>query len=339
MTRALRAALFVVSAFFIVSVVPVLVAPVAVAAGDEHAAGAEHGGEHGDHGLDPKRLALQLLNFAVLAAILGFFGGKAINKALASRHEQMKRDLEEAAQARTAAEGRLAHQERRMANLEKEIAALRASIKEEAVNEEQRLVAAAEEKARRIQDETRFLLDQQVKEAELRFRAEVAGTAVRVAEEMVRRSVQPEDTARLQQSFIADLENGAAQLTKLATSEGRGPDGRLRWFRGPALRPRPVRPGQRQEPARGVRRRAGSAGGDLRRLARAAPDPGEPGVQACSSGAAILDKLLPRLAPSREVRNFALLLLERGRISALPAIARAYQRTGGRAPGAGAGDR
>ena len=218
MTRALRAPLFVVSALFIVSVVPVFVAPVAVAAGDEHAASSDHGG---DHGLDPKRLALQLLNFAVLAALLGFFGGKAINKALASRHEQMKRDLEEAAQARTAAEGRLAHQERRMANLEKEIAALRASIKEEAVNEEQRLVAAAEEKARRIQDETRFLLDQQVKEAELRFRAEVAGTAVRVAEEIVRRSVKPEDTARLQQSFIADLENGAAQPGQ--TGNVRGP--------------------------------------------------------------------------------------------------------------------
>ena len=39
----------------------------------------------------------------------------------------------------------------------------------------------------------------------------------------------------------------------------------------------------------------------------------------------ILDKLLPRLAPSREVRSFALLLLERGRISALPAIARSYK--------------
>jgi F-type H+-transporting ATPase subunit b len=181
------------------------------AAAEEHAAGGEHGGGHGEHGLDLKRLALQLLNFAVLAAVLGFFGGKAINKALASRHEQMKKDLEEAAQARAAAESRLTHQERRMGNLEKEIAALRASIKEEAVNEENRLVEAAEEKSRRIQDETRFLLDQQVKEAELRFRAEVAGTAVRVAEEIVRRSVQPEDTARLQQGFIADLEKIPAQ--------------------------------------------------------------------------------------------------------------------------------
>lgn len=40
---------------------------------------------------------------------------------------------------------------------------------------------------------------------------------------------------------------------------------------------------------------------------------------------AILEKILPRVAPSRLVQNFALLLLDRGRIGSLPAIARAYQ--------------
>jgi F-type H+-transporting ATPase subunit delta len=39
---------------------------------------------------------------------------------------------------------------------------------------------------------------------------------------------------------------------------------------------------------------------------------------------ALLERLLPRLAPSREVQKFVLLLLERGRIPALPRIARAY---------------
>jgi F-type H+-transporting ATPase subunit delta len=39
----------------------------------------------------------------------------------------------------------------------------------------------------------------------------------------------------------------------------------------------------------------------------------------------ILEKILPRVAPSREVTSFALLLLERGRINALPAIARSYK--------------
>ena len=40
---------------------------------------------------------------------------------------------------------------------------------------------------------------------------------------------------------------------------------------------------------------------------------------------AVLQALLPRLAPARHVQSLALLLLERGRIAVLPAVARAYE--------------
>jgi F-type H+-transporting ATPase subunit delta len=40
---------------------------------------------------------------------------------------------------------------------------------------------------------------------------------------------------------------------------------------------------------------------------------------------AVLQGLMPRLAPARQVQSLALLLLERGRIATLPAIARAYE--------------
>lgn len=40
---------------------------------------------------------------------------------------------------------------------------------------------------------------------------------------------------------------------------------------------------------------------------------------------AVLQSLLPRVAPARPVQSLALLLLERGRIAMLPGIARAYQ--------------
>jgi F-type H+-transporting ATPase subunit delta len=40
---------------------------------------------------------------------------------------------------------------------------------------------------------------------------------------------------------------------------------------------------------------------------------------------AVLQSLLPRIAPARSVQSLALLLLERGRAALLPAIARAYQ--------------
>ena len=40
---------------------------------------------------------------------------------------------------------------------------------------------------------------------------------------------------------------------------------------------------------------------------------------------AVLQGLMPRLAPARQVQSLALLLLERGRIANLPAVARAYE--------------
>ena len=57
--------------------------------------------------------------------ILVKFGGPAIGKALAARHQQLKADLAAAAAARAEAEARLAQQEARLAALEQEIEAIR----------------------------------------------------------------------------------------------------------------------------------------------------------------------------------------------------------------------
>jgi F-type H+-transporting ATPase subunit b len=126
-----------------------------------------------------------------------------LSKALRSRHDLLKADIESAAGQRALAEQRFHEQDTRLANLEQELAALRASVQQEGEREKTRLLAGAEEKAKRIQDETRFQLDQQVKEAELRLRAEVASTAVKVADEILRRSVNQDDERRLVQDFAA----------------------------------------------------------------------------------------------------------------------------------------
>jgi len=139
----------------------------------------------------------------VLLFLLIWFGGRALRKAFASRHDQLKADIESAAAQRILAEQRFREQDTRLANLEQELAALRAAVGEEGERERARLLAGAEEKAKRIQDETRFQLDQQVKEAEQRLRAEVASTAVKVADEILRRSVNPDDERRLAQDFAA----------------------------------------------------------------------------------------------------------------------------------------
>lgn len=164
------------------------------------------GAEHGEHGIDVGTLALQLFNFGVLLFILIKFGGRALSKALQARHEQLKGDLEDAERLRAEAEARMAEQARRLQDLEAEMGRMREQIKKDAASEKVRLVAAAEARARRVQEETKFLLEQQIKQAELAFRAEVATAAARIAEELVRKSVGPDDQRRLVDGFIGDVE-------------------------------------------------------------------------------------------------------------------------------------
>ena len=165
---------------------------------------------------NPKKFALQLLNFSVLLFILIKFGGPAIGKALAARHQQLKADLAAASAARAEAEARLAQQEARLSALEQEIEGIRTGVKAEAEAEKARLIALAEERAKRIKEETSFALDQQVKEAEERLRREVAAAAVDLAEQMVRKALGAADQQRMVDSFVADV---AAP----GTSEGNRP--------------------------------------------------------------------------------------------------------------------
>jgi F-type H+-transporting ATPase subunit b len=178
-------------------------------AAEQAAEAAEHpGGElpaHETPQIHGKSLALQLLNFAVLVGVLVKFGGPAIGKALAARHQQLKADLVAASAARAEAEARLRQQEARLAALEQEIEEIRTGVKAEAEAEKSRLIAMAEERARRIREETTFVLEQQVKEAEERLRREVALASVNLAEQMVKKSLGPADQQRLIDTFVTDV--------------------------------------------------------------------------------------------------------------------------------------
>ncbi len=177
---------------------------VATAEGEDHREGRAAELEEAPS-VNGKKLALQLLNFGVLLAILIKFGGGAVSKALASRHEQLKAEVAAASAARAQAEARLRKQDERLAGLEREIAAMRAGIKAEAEVEKAQLIATAEDRAKRIREETAFVVDQQIKEAQVALRREVAEGALRIAEETLRRVVTPDDQRRMVEGFMSDV--------------------------------------------------------------------------------------------------------------------------------------
>ena len=189
---------------------------------DEHASAAEHG--HGEHGSEHaafsgKTFALQLINFSVLLFLLIWFGGRSMNKALRAKHDQLKAEIDTATRQRDEAKRAYEAQEQRVAGIEKEVAALRASMRADAEREQAALLAGAQERARKIQDEMRLQLDQQVKEAEAILRAEVASASVKLAEELLRTSVNPDDERRLAREFVAGVDGSQTSQTSQGPQE------------------------------------------------------------------------------------------------------------------------
>jgi F-type H+-transporting ATPase subunit b len=134
-----------------------------------------------------------------------------VTRALQARHDQIKTDLASAAAARAAAQARFEQQEKRLLALEHEIAAIASNIKQEAEAEKARLIAIAEERAKRIREESEFIIDQQVKQAQEDLRREVAAAAVALAEKIVRSQIVAGDQQRLIDTFVGDVasDNGA----------------------------------------------------------------------------------------------------------------------------------
>ena len=108
---------------------------VAPAPAQEHAEkAAEKAGEHessgeGEHGgMEIWKWA----NFAILAGGLGYLVGKNAGPFFAGRTQQIRKEMIEAGELRKQAEMRAAEVDHRLANLENEIAAMRAEAKQEA---------------------------------------------------------------------------------------------------------------------------------------------------------------------------------------------------------------
>jgi F-type H+-transporting ATPase subunit b len=91
-----------------------------------------------------------LLNFAVIAGAVGYLSKKNLPGFFRERTASIQKAMREARQASEEANRRLADIETRLSRLDTEIAGMRGAAEKEAVAEEARIKAAAEEDARKI---------------------------------------------------------------------------------------------------------------------------------------------------------------------------------------------
>jgi len=144
-------------------------------------------------------------NFLVLAGALGYLIGKNAGPFFDSRSQQIKKDMTEAAEARRAAEARAAEVEKRLANLEGEIAAMREGMQKEAEAERDRLSRQTADEIAKIQAHSERDIVSAGKSARLELKRYSAELALGLAEQKIRARMTPDAEDALVRSFVQDL--------------------------------------------------------------------------------------------------------------------------------------
>jgi F-type H+-transporting ATPase subunit b len=103
-------------------------------------------------GLDAEQAAtvFTVLNFAVLALLVGWFLIKSLPKAFRSRNDAIQKHLTDARAATEEANTRLNSVEARLGKLDEQIAGMREQAEKDSAREEQRIKASVEEEKKKI---------------------------------------------------------------------------------------------------------------------------------------------------------------------------------------------
>lgn len=184
-----------------------LAAPVVIVLALSAAAFAAEGGgeEHG--GVDIMGVVWQVVNFAVLVALLIFAIKKFdVKGALRQRTELIKKNIDEAREAKEIAQKALAEVEERLKLKDREIEEIMANAR--ASGERER--AAAEEEgirmSERITEQARANIEMELEQARAALRAEAVELAMELAEKKLGERLTPEEQKKLIEESLSKLE-------------------------------------------------------------------------------------------------------------------------------------
>jgi F0F1-type ATP synthase membrane subunit b/b' len=144
-------------------------------------------------------------NFLVLAGGLGYLIGKKGGPFFAARSAKIRQDIVEAGEAREQAETRAAEVDRRLANIEAEIAALRAASGKEEEAEAGRFERHTAAEIVKTQAQAEQEIAAAGKAARLELKRYCAELSVGLAEQKIRARMTPDTQDALVRGFVRDL--------------------------------------------------------------------------------------------------------------------------------------
>jgi F-type H+-transporting ATPase subunit b len=171
---------------------------------------AEHGEEASKvFGVIPRDvwdLVLRIINFVVLAGVLIYYLRKPVANAIRNSIESVRTLLKEAEESRIASEAHMKEAEAKLAGVDREVSDLLESARREGEAERERILSEAAEALEKLKAEAAVAIELELKKAQDMLRKEAAGTAVAIAEEIIGKSVTPEDQSRFVNEYLDKLE-------------------------------------------------------------------------------------------------------------------------------------
>ena len=151
-------------------------------------------------------LLFSALNLALLLGVLVYFARKPIADFFEDRRKRIQAELEAAKNQGAEAEARYAKWQRRLMDLESELAEIRETSRQRAAAEREHILADAAAGAERIRRDALATVDQELRRARAQLRREAADLAVELASEALRGQVSSADQDRLLDEFVAAIE-------------------------------------------------------------------------------------------------------------------------------------
>jgi F-type H+-transporting ATPase subunit b len=164
-------------------------------------------GADGDHGGKGKGMDLlwRTMNFVVLAGVLVFLLKKPIAKGLESRRQGIKDELDNLEGQTQEAEKRLAQYKEKLSLLDQEVEKIVAEYIREGEAAKAKIIEEAQATSEKLQEQAKKNIAHEFAKAKQQLKAEMAGQAVAMAEQLIKEHINEEDQERIVDEYLTKV--------------------------------------------------------------------------------------------------------------------------------------
>jgi len=161
------------------------------------------------HGVSATATAWQLANVLILLTIFYFAAKNAVLQTLADRKKEIAESIDTYKKMLAEARKNYEEIESKLNFIEKEYESMEAQAREDFQKEKARILEESKKQIARIKNEAEFTARQEIKGAEARLKEQAVSTALKIAEEILRKKVTDKEETRLSEEYLREVDSGA----------------------------------------------------------------------------------------------------------------------------------